>query len=104
MRETGQVKVQKARARLLTAQAELREMERQARAGKLHDARVCYMRLFTQARQLRDQVLSVPDRIAPLLVGLSQGKIHAVLRNELTEIFRDFSEKGDGDHEEKKDG
>ena|SRR3972149_4061010 len=96
MRETGQVKVQKARARLLTAQAELRELEKQVRDGKLHDAKTCYMRLFTQGRQLRDMVLSVPDRIATLLVGLSQGKIHAVLRDELTEIFRDFSERGQG--------
>jgi phage terminase Nu1 subunit (DNA packaging protein) len=104
MRETGQAKVQKARARLLAAQAELREQEHKVKSGQLHDARACYVKLFTQGRQLRDMVLSVPDRIAPLLVGQSQAKIHALLRDELTDIFRKFSEKGDTAHEEKKDG
>jgi hypothetical protein len=64
--------------------AELARLEYEKRAGKLVDADGVKAAAFNEARHARDQLLALPDRLAPVLAGLDDaGEIHRVLTAEI---------------------
>jgi len=75
-----------AQARLVdkTFQAKLRRLEFEARDKKLIDAEEARLTITDAVRRHRDGLLTVPDRMAPILAAESDPrKVNAVLRAEL---------------------
>jgi hypothetical protein len=82
-----------ARRRKEVALARIREMEADRLAGKLIDRSTVESTWFAKARQLRDGILMIPDRISGLLLNQSeQPKIHAILTKELTKALSDLAD------------
>ncbi len=79
---TGPVSEQ--RARLLRAQADKAELDARQRAGELVLVRDVANEVGRALRVVRDRVLGVPDRVAPMLASVSDtAAVHAMLRAEL---------------------
>lgn len=79
---TGPVSEQ--RARLLRAQADRAELDARQRAGELVLARDVDRELGRALRMLRDRILGVPDRCAPILAAETEtSTVHLLLTAEL---------------------
>jgi phage terminase Nu1 subunit (DNA packaging protein) len=63
-----------ARQRKESALARLRELEVQTREGALVEREAVNREAFTVGRQIRDQLLNIPDRLAGVLVSLVLGE------------------------------
>lgn len=82
------------RTRLTKYKAELAKIELDKANGDLVEAVPMYKEAFDPARQLRDNLLSIPDRMSgPLASETDQLKVHNMLSEELNNIFKEFSEK-----------
>lgn len=67
--------------------ARLAKLEFDEKSGKLISADEARVAIFNTARRARDMLLSVPDRVAPLVVGLSDShEIHRILTDEMRRI------------------
>jgi hypothetical protein len=72
--------------------ARMAKLEFEERSGKLVDADEVRAQLFGLGRRLRDAMLGVPDRIAPVLVGQSdQAAIHRLLTEEIMTSLAELS-------------
>jgi len=73
-----------ARAADMNFRARLRKLELDAKEGRLIDAEAVRAALADAGRAVRDGILGVPDRLAPILAAESdQQRIHALLQTEL---------------------
>lgn len=75
-----------AQAKLVdkTFQAKLRRLEFEAREGKLINAEEARLTITDAVRRHRDGLLTVPDRLAPVLAAEPDSrKVHDLLRAEL---------------------
>ena len=71
--------------------ARLRALEYEERKASLVDARQVEDRMFRVSRQIRDALLNIPDRLAPLLAAENDAsRCHALIRDELERILGDL--------------
>lgn len=76
------------------ARAQLREMELEERMGKLVDVEVVKGAAANIGTMLRSALETLPDQLAPALVGMNdEGQIHAVLIEHMEAVLRDISAK-----------
>lgn len=72
--------------------ARLARLDFEQRSGKLVDADEVRAQLFGLGRRLRDALMGVPDRLAPLLAGESNPpEVHRILSEELSVALTEVS-------------
>lgn len=72
--------------------ARLRKMEYEEKANRLVPLDKVTVRWFNLARQLRDQLLSLPNRIDAILAAESDRfKVNQLLTEEITRVLEEFS-------------
>ena len=72
--------------------AELARLEFERLAGKLVDVDEVRAEQFKNARNVRDSLLNIPDRIAPSLVGLSSlHEVRTILTQEIHRVCTDLA-------------
>jgi phage terminase Nu1 subunit (DNA packaging protein) len=80
-----------ARAKHERFKARLAELELEQREGKLVEADVVQRESFKAARQVRDALLNLPDRVAGLLAAeTNQFKVHQLLTKEIRRALEDL--------------
>lgn len=73
--------------------AQMARLEYQEKIGKLIPADEARLKRFNQARQARDLLLAIPDRIAPVLAGeTDQFEVHRLLSEELRRVCEAISD------------
>jgi len=78
--------------RLLSAQADIAQMDLAEKNGKLHDVDVCRQTAFGEGRQIRDTMLSIPDRVSSILAAESdEARVNATLRQEIRAALDDHA-------------
>ncbi|WP_321470113.1 hypothetical protein [uncultured Paludibaculum sp.] len=87
--KTAKVSQNEARRRKEVALAELREMERDVKKGKLIDAEKVRDTWASVAGKLRDAVLRIPDKCAPVVITAADAaEARAILQTECEGILR----------------
>lgn len=72
--------------------AALRKLEYEEKSGKLVDAESVKIAAFNKARALRDTLLNIPDRIAPILAAeANETKINEILTKEIRSALESLS-------------
>ena len=72
--------------------ARLAKLEFEERSGKLVDADKVRAQTFALGRRLRDAILAMPDRLAPVLVGQSEpAVIHRLLTEDIVACLGELS-------------
>ena len=72
------------------------ELDFRKRAGELCEVAVVRAEAARQARETRDAVLAVPDRLSIVLAAeTDRGKVHAILVDELTKVLTQISDGRD---------
>lgn len=72
--------------------ARLRKMEYEEKAGRLVPLEKVTVRWFNLARQLRDQLLGIPNRIDAILAAENDRfKVNELLSEELSRVLEEFS-------------
>lgn len=84
-----------SKARKEAAQAELAELDLWTRRGRLVEVEDVHRALFTAHRMLRDQILSVPGRLAARVVGLAPPAAAELMRTELRACLESFAQLND---------
>lgn len=80
------------KARLTRAQADQAELNLAAARGELVRADEVRKTAFELARAARDALLGVPDRVAPILAGLTdEFEVNRVLKEEIVLVCRTLS-------------
>jgi hypothetical protein len=85
-----------AQARLVdkTFQAKLRRLEFELRDSKLIDAHEARLTITDAVRRHRDGLLTVPDRLAPVLAAEPDSrKVHDLLRAELLRYLTEVADE-----------
>ena len=73
-------------------EARLRKLEYEVRAGKLISADEVKVIAFNIARLTRDKLMGLPDRLAPILAGISDcHETHKLLSAEIRLVCEDLS-------------
>lgn len=73
-------------------QARLAELEYRRRIGELVEAEEVRSNAFRTARQVRDALFGIPDRLAPVLAGeRDQVRVHELLLNEIIAVCDNLS-------------
>lgn len=72
--------------------AELARLEYEQRSGKLVDASAVQAAAFGEARRARDLLLTMPDRVAPIIVGLDDAaEVHRIIAAEVERALHELS-------------
>ena len=87
------VEYTEARAKKERHQANLAEMEEAKKRGELVDINEILAEADQAGRMVRDAFLSLPDRVASLLVGRSEKEILQELTAEIRATLNDVNEK-----------
>jgi hypothetical protein len=75
-------------------QAQLARLEFEEKAGKLIDAEVVRREYFKQARTARDNLLNIPDRLAPMLLGRTElHEVRMLLLEEIHKVCESLAEE-----------
>lgn len=83
-----------SRAALAAYEARLRRLDYEERIGKLIEVDVVKVELFRSNRMVRDALLAVPNRVAPLLAGeQDEDRIRALLGRELATVLKALSDE-----------
>lgn len=81
-----------ARAKREEAQAQLAELELEHRRGELLRVKEVRAAAYTTARQARDQLIALPDRVSAILAGVADPtEIHRILEDEIDRICKELS-------------
>ncbi len=76
------------KARRERAQANIAELDYQKRIGQLGELDAMHRRAFQVARQVRDSLTSMPDRLAPVLAAeRDEARVHGLLLEEITRVL-----------------
>ena len=87
------VSLQKSRANKELFEALLKKLEYEQKSGKLVELSKMEVDAFTAARVARDKLLAIPDRIAPILVGITDiHEIKEVLRKEILTSLQNLTD------------
>lgn len=78
------------KTRSAKADAELKEMQVLERAGALTSAEAVRKEASETARMLRNALLAIPDRLAPVLDPASPSRAHKLLTDELQKVIREL--------------
>ena len=74
-------------------EALLKKLEYEERSGKLVDVSKMEVDAFTAARVARDKLLAIPDRVAPILVGITDiHELKEVLRKEIITSLQNLTD------------
>ena len=74
--------------------ARLAKLEYEEKTGKLVNAEDVKARAFKMAREARDAMLTLPDRLAPILASLTDvQEIHRVMREDIERTCADIAKK-----------
>lgn len=84
-----------SRARKEAAQAELAEIELARAKHGLCEVERVHRALYAAHRMLRDQLLSVPNRLAAQVVGLTPQAAAELMRAEIRRCLEEFSQLND---------
>lgn len=72
--------------------AKIAKLEYETKIGKLISADDVKVIAFNSARRARDMIMSIPDKISPILAGLSNPiEVHQVLGDELRQVCAEIS-------------
>lgn len=71
--------------------AQKERLEFEVKTGRLVDAEEVRRTAFVAARRVRDMLLSVPDRIAPIAAGQDQFEVHRIMSEELRNVCNDLA-------------
>ncbi len=75
----------------------MREIKEAELKGTLVNAREVELQAFAQARQLRDAILAIPDRVIPIISAETDEHANRqILDAELRSVLRDLAENADG--------
>lgn len=91
---TGESGVNYAQARAIHEgyRARMAKIEFDVKTGKLVDADKVRVNWFNLTRRARDMILSLPDRLSPVLAGeINQFEVHRILLEELRRVCDDIS-------------
>lgn len=92
--DTAAASYAKSRAKREAYAAELARLEVQEKLGTLVDADEVKRAAFSTARQIRDGLLNMPDRLAAELAAMTdQFEIHRVLTEEIRRVLTDSALK-----------
>ena len=87
------ISLQKSRANKELFEALLKKLEYEERSGKLVEISRMEMDAFAAARAARDKLLGIPDRIAPILVGMTDiFEIKEILRKEILATLQNLTD------------
>ena len=78
--------------RLMRAKARRAEIEVRKMSGELVSVAEVESHAFNRARQLRDHLLSVPGRLAPVLANQDARECHRLLESEMNAIADDMAD------------
>lgn len=79
------------------AKAALRELELREKQGDLIEAEAVHKAAFKTFRALRDALLKIPDRIAPLVTAEKrEHKVHKLISSEIREILQGVNHDNGG--------
>jgi hypothetical protein len=82
-----------ARAVRETYEARIRELDFKRMSGTLVSADEVRVVAFNTARQARDLLLAIPDRVSAVLAGLKdQAEVHRVLSEEIRRVCEELSQ------------
>lgn len=74
-------------------QAQLARLEYEEKSGKLVDSETIRRQYFKQARNARDNLLNIPDRLAPMLAGRTElHEIRMLILEELHKVCEGLAE------------
>jgi phage terminase Nu1 subunit (DNA packaging protein) len=91
--DSGQSEYDKAKLRKMLADAERAELELKLFKNQLHTTAAVMFVWSSRIEASRKQLLIVPTRVAPLLVGLTDAKkIHSLINDEIESALRRASE------------
>jgi phage terminase Nu1 subunit (DNA packaging protein) len=91
--DAGQSEYDKAKLRKMLADAERAELELKLFKNQLHTTAAVMFVWSSRIEASRKQLLIVPTRVSPLLVGLTdQKKIHSLINDEIESALRRASE------------
>lgn len=83
-----------SRAAIAAYDARLRRLDYEERIGRLISADAVKVEIFRTNRMVRDSLLTIPDRVAPVLSAeTSAEKIRAILTKEITAVLRDLADE-----------
>ncbi len=72
--------------------AALRKLEYEEKSGKLVDAETVKLAAFNKARAVRDTLLNIPDRIAPILAAeADEAAVNKILATEIRSALEDLA-------------
>ncbi len=84
---------QYSRAKKETYEALLKKLEYEEKLGKLVQIEKIEVEAFTAARYARDKLLSIPDRVAPAIIGKTDiHEIKELLRKEILESLEQLTD------------
>ena len=87
------ISYQKSRANKELFEALLKKLEYEERSGKLVEISKMEVDAFTAARVARDKLLAIPDRVAPILVGITDiHELKEVLRKEIITSLQNLTD------------
>lgn len=85
--------ITEANRRKAIAEADMKEMARAKERGLLVCAREVELEYFSRARQLRDAILAISDRIAPIVAAESdEHAVRQIIDNEHRTVLKQLSE------------
>ncbi len=89
--EAGEMTYAEARAQHERFKSRLAQLELEQREGKLVEADAVQREAFKAARQVRDALLNLPDRVAGVLAAeTNQFKVHQLLTKEIRRALEDL--------------
>lgn len=78
-------------------QARLAKLEFEEKSGKLVSRDDVRVAAFNAARKARDSLLSIPDRIAPILAGITDDReVHRILTDEIRRVCSEMTSRAHG--------
>src|SRR6185436_14647859 len=79
-----------SRSRREKAEAQISEMKALREAGALTSAAAVRKEAADTARRLRNAMLAIPDKIAPVLDPGNPGRAHKLMTDEITKALSEF--------------
>lgn len=91
--QTSGVTYQKSKAHKEMYEALIKKMEYEEKSGKLVDRATVERDVFTSNRAVRDKLLLLPDRVAPILIGeTDMHRFKEVLRKEIIAALQNVTD------------
>jgi phage terminase Nu1 subunit (DNA packaging protein) len=85
----------KERARLARAQADVTEMQKAEMEGRLIDTGIAISQWQGLVANSRARLLSMPSKIAHLVVGVTHGEAQGIIASAVEEALNELSETGE---------